>query len=73
MAGIEGSPPVPFLTADERDRFAAWLEAEARSDTQMAEQCDKIHQPQMAKVLRDYAIAAAMIARKLREIEEVFI
>ena len=60
-----------LLTPTERNRFASWLEHEARIDEAMAKQMDKINVPEAA--IKKYlveATAAIIIAAKLRSIEE---
>lgn len=59
-----------LLTRAERDRFAAYLENEARSDEELAKQVDKIGPEVLAKKYRVEALAARVIAKKLREIED---
>lgn len=59
------------LTKEERDRFAAWLEQEAASDKGLLEQMEKL--PNMAAVIshrKNEIIAALLVARKLRSIED---
>lgn len=59
------------LTAEERDRFATWLEQEAATDKGLLEQMKQLEG--MAPMIqhRKVEIAAAlMVARKLRSIED---
>ncbi len=55
-----------LLTDVERDRFATYLEQGAASDEAMADQVDKIGPPVFAKKLRAEALAAKIVAGKLR-------
>ena len=55
-----------LLTDAERDRFAAYLEQGSSSDEAMADQVDKIGPPVFAKKLRAEALAAKIVAAKLR-------
>lgn len=61
-----------LLTDEERQRFAEWLEMEARSAAAMAQQLGKVG-PAVGEALsrkeRLYAAAATLIARRLRETE----
>ncbi len=58
-----------LLTPAERERFASWLEREAEMDETMAEQVVKISGPEgLAKKYRVEAMAAKVIAQKLRSI-----
>lgn len=59
-----------LLTPAERDRFAAYLENEARTDEVMAKQIDKVGPEILAKKYRVEALAARVIAKKLRSIED---
>ena len=59
-----------LLTPAERERFAAYLENEARADEALAEQISKIGPEILAKKYRVEALAARVIAKKLREIED---
>lgn len=59
------------LTAAERDRFATWLEQEAETDKGMLEQMEKLGgMHPMIKQRKNEIVAALMIARKLRSIED---
>ena len=58
------------LTAEERERFAAWLEAEAESDDGLAEQLDEMDHP-FAGEWRASAAAKRRVARILRATESV--
>ena len=62
-----------FLTDQERERFADWLENEAESDEGMAEQVLGLPTGDMmdplAKKLRAEALAARIVAAKLRSVE----
>jgi hypothetical protein len=53
------------LTQEERDKFATWLEEEAVSAKQLAEQAQKLAPP-LAEKLRAESLSASIIARKLR-------
>ena len=56
-----------FLTPAERDRFATWLEQEAKTDKAMAEQAAKL--PGLKLMVSKYraeAMAAQVISSKLR-------
>lgn len=57
------------LTNEERDRFAAYLERGALDDEAMAKQCEAIKEVIIAKRLRTEAMAAKIIAAKLRATE----
>ncbi len=59
-----------LLTAAERMRFAAYLEQEAASDEVMADQILKVGPEILAKKYRTEALAARIIAQKLRSIED---
>jgi hypothetical protein len=59
-----------LLTAAERERFATYLEHEAQSDEMLAEQASNIGHEAFARKLRVEAIAARVVAGKLREIED---
>ena len=59
-----------LLTNEERERFAAYLEQEARSDLAILEQMEKSNMP--AALIQKYrveAMAAQVIAKKLRSTE----
>ena len=60
------------LSAQERDRFATWLEREAHTDKMLAEQLEKLpSRPEpMAKKYRVEGMAAQVIAQKLRSISD---
>lgn len=60
-----------FLTQQERDKFALYLERDAASDKAIADQMEGsgIGIEAMIKKLRVEAMAAEVIARKLRSIE----
>lgn len=58
-----------MLTNADRDRFAAWLDDCAKSDDELAVQCEQIKEAAMAKKLRIEAMAAKVIAAKLRATE----
>ena len=64
-----------FLTAIERDRFAAWLEREAASDEGIARQMEVVPGsailPEVIKRYRMEAAAARIVARRLRATEDV--
>lgn len=63
-----------LLTAAERERFAAWLEHEAVVDEQMAAQAESLAGLAgvvLAKQNRTEALAARVVARKLRSIEDM--
>ena len=62
-----------FLTAVERERFAAWLEHEAVVDEQLAVQAESLAGPAgmvLANRNRAEALAARVVARMLRSIED---
>jgi hypothetical protein len=60
-----------LLTAAERERFASWLEFEAENGEKMAVQMATISVPEfMVKKERAEAMAAKVIAAKLRSIQE---
>lgn len=61
-----------LLTAQERDRFAAWLENEARTADALVEQMLKLgpHAAVIARREIEERDAARIIARKLRQIED---
>ena len=58
------------LTAEERERFAAWLEYDAATDTALADQMDKMDHP-FAGEWRANAAAKRRVARQLRATEGV--
>ena len=59
------------LTPQERDRFAAWLEWEAKTDNGLVEQMAKLNLPEpMIKRKRAMATAKMMVAIDLRSWEE---
>lgn len=63
-----------LLTDAERERFAAYLEREAASDEAMANQMAAIKAPEAGiKKYRTQALAARMVAAKLRSIESASI
>lgn len=67
-----------LLSAQERERFAAWLEHEAESDRGMIEQMEKLAQHTEAveavrKKLNVERLAALVIMKKLRSVEDVTI
>ena len=60
-----------LLTAQERDRFVAWLEHEAMTDKALIDQLEKLG-PAMAAVANHKKVeasAALLVARKLRAIQ----
>ena len=60
-----------MLTPQERDKFALYLEQEAATDDQMVDQLEKMGGVEpMVKKLRAEAMAAKIIAAKLRSIED---
>ena len=59
-----------WLTEEERERFATYLEEYAASDGALAEQLDKVGPHFLAKKYRAEALAAKVIAAKLRETHE---
>jgi hypothetical protein len=64
------------LTKEERDKFAAWLEQEARSNDEMARNCEKVKGLSMealAKKLKAEALAAVVVAKLLRRTEDLTI
>lgn len=58
-----------LLTSDERTRFARYLEAEAHSDKKLAIECEKIGHSTLAQKYRVEAMAAEVLAKKLRQTE----
>ena len=59
-----------MLTAQERDKFAAYLEREAASDRMMLEQLGKLSgQEMMIKKLNAEAMASEIVAKRLRSID----
>ena len=64
--------PVITLDAEERDKFAAWLEQEAVTNKGMGEQMAKLKgHEQMAKRLQMKAAACTIIAMQLRSTEDM--
>ncbi len=57
------------LTQQERDKFATYLEQESKSDADMATQVEKFGPEVLVKKLKVEAMAARVIAEKLRSIE----
>ncbi len=57
-----------MLSFKDRDRFADWLESEAKADEMMLEQLEKLpsRPEQLVKKYRVEAMAARVIAQKLR-------
>ena len=75
--GFQMDPALPSLqlTKQERDRFATYLEMEAKSDFLMAQQMLVVNpndpmMKTMASKYRAQAIAATIVAQNLRKIEE---
>ena len=64
-----------LLTAQERDRFAAWLENEARTAEGLIARMEKLGPYTAPLVVREKAEAAAavVIARKLRATQSMSI
>lgn len=62
------------LTAQERERFAAWLEQEATTDEQIIPQVETLSgmQPYISR-LRLHVAACRLLAHKLRSIGEMWI
>jgi len=61
-----------LLTDEERWRFIRYLEEEAATDEGMAAQMEKIRVPaSLPKKLRAEALAAKVVAAKLRSIESM--
>ena len=58
-----------LLNDEERERFAVYLEGEAKSDLEIADQLEKMGQPSGAQKYRVEGMAAQVIAKKLRSIE----
>lgn len=60
------------LTQQERDKFAAYLEAEAAQNAQLADQMEKLPMPvlPMAKKMRAEAMAQKIVANILRSTTE---
>lgn len=58
------------LTQEERDKFAAWLEQNAKSDDAMAEQMTKMGGLDMVvKRMKQRAALYSLVAHELRNIE----
>jgi len=63
---------MPILLSDaERERFASYLEEEARTNDGLAQQADKLGPVgvMLAKKLRSDGLAASLVARQLRNAE----
>ena len=59
------------LTPQERDKFALWLEQGSETDNGIAEQMEKVNEPEdMIKRIRDLAAAKRLVAIQLRAAEE---
>jgi len=59
------------LTAEERDRFASWLEQEAETDRGFLVQMEKLDgMTPFIQKRKNEIVAALMVARKLRSIED---
>lgn len=58
-----------ILSDDDRRRFALYLEQDAHDNELLAAQLDKIGQLLGAKKYRTEAMAAKIIAKKLRSVE----
>jgi len=58
------------LTETERNRFATYLEQEAKTDEEMAIQCEKLGVSPMVKKLKIEAMAERIVAQKLRSTYE---
>lgn len=56
------------LSAEERERFAAWLEAEAATDEMLVKQMERLGIPLAVERSRD-AAAKLRVARQLRQTE----
>lgn len=63
--------PSILLSSDERERFASWLEADAESDDQLAEQLKKIAHADFAHSRKADAKAKRRVAQLLRSVEDV--
>jgi hypothetical protein len=61
------------LTKSERDRFAAWLEQDAQASVGIAEGFSKLGHEIVVKKLKDEAAAFLIVARKLRNMEDMTI
>ena len=59
-----------MLTAEERNRFASYLEEEAKNVDSLAKHCENIHHYPMATKLRFEAACERVIAARLRLIHE---
>jgi hypothetical protein len=60
-----------FLTQEERDKFATWLEQEAKSDDQMADQLNLLKGHDiMVKHMKQRAMMFSLISIELRKIED---
>jgi hypothetical protein len=62
-----------LLTDKERDRFAWWLENEAKTSLGMAEQAEKLGIQGLVTKERAHALAATVISKKLRSTQSVTI
>ena len=57
------------LTAEDRDKFVAYLKESAASDEAMAAQCEALNERVMSKKLRVEAMAYRVVAAKLAATE----
>ena len=66
-----------LLTAEERERFAAWLEADAQADEMLAERLSEVLQGAAASAMtaerRADAEAKRRVSRQLRSTMDVFV
>ena len=59
------------LTQQERDRFALWLEQEAKSDETMSKQLEQLKgHDVMLKIMKQRAAIFSIVASELRKIED---
>ena len=59
------------LTREERDKFASWLEQEAKSDDAMSKQLEQIKgHPVMIKIMKQRVAIFSLVAIELRKIED---
>ena len=62
------------LTQQERDKFAFWLEQEAKSDDDMSKQLENLKGNEvMVKRMRQRATIFSIVATELRNIEDISI
>lgn len=61
------------LTSHERKKFATWLEAEAATEDGLVKQLEKLPGGMVPPHMKQEIIAAIIISKKLRNVEEVTI